>query len=59
MRRCRRVKIVATPGPTSYAPDTIERLFEAGIDVFRISMSRSSFDVARKVHAGNPMVEGS
>jgi pyruvate kinase len=37
----------------------IERLFEAGVDVFRINMSHSSFDVVRKVHADNPMVEGS
>ena len=29
----------------------IERLFEAGVDVFRINMSRSSFDVAKKLPA--------
>ena len=51
MRRSRRVKIVATLGPASYSPDMIERLFEAGVDVFRINMSHSSFDVARKLHA--------
>ena len=51
MRRSRRVKIVATLGPASYAPEMIERLFEAGVDVFRINMSHSSFDVAKKVHA--------
>src|SRR5262245_62805827 len=51
MRRSRRVKIVATLGPASYAPDMIERLFEAGVDVFRINMSHSSFDLAKKLHA--------
>jgi pyruvate kinase len=51
MRRSRRVKIIATLGPASYAPEMIERLFEAGVDVFRINMSHSSFDVVRKLHA--------
>ncbi len=51
MRRSRRVKIVATLGPASNAPEMIERLFEAGVDVFRINMSHTSFDVVRKLHA--------
>jgi pyruvate kinase len=51
MRRTRRVKIVATLGPASYAPEMIERLFEAGVDVFRINMSHSPFDLVRKVHS--------
>ncbi|HYD16283.1 MAG TPA: pyruvate kinase [Hyphomicrobium sp.] len=46
MRRNRRVKIVATLGPASSAPDTIERLFLAGADVFRINMSHSSPETA-------------
>jgi pyruvate kinase len=50
MRRSRRVKIVATLGPASYAPEMIERLFEAGVDVFRINMSHSSFDAVKKLH---------
>ena len=29
----------------------IERLFEAGVDVSRINMSHSSFDVAKKLRA--------
>ena len=41
MRRSRRAKIVATLGPASYALEMIERLFEAGVDVFRINMSHS------------------
>ena len=50
MRRNRRVKIVATLGPASSPPEMLERLFEAGVDVFRINMSHSSHDVARKLH---------
>ncbi|MEZ5842328.1 MAG: pyruvate kinase [Hyphomicrobiaceae bacterium] len=51
MRRNRRVKIVATLGPASSPPEMLEALFEAGVDVFRINMSHSSHDVARKLHA--------
>ncbi|MEQ1612041.1 MAG: pyruvate kinase, partial [Hyphomicrobiaceae bacterium] len=51
MRRNRRVKIVATLGPASQEPEMLERLFEAGVDVFRINMSHASHDVARKLHA--------
>src|SRR5262245_24402332 len=51
MRRSRRVKIVATLGPASNAPEMIERLFDAGVDVFRINMSHTSFDVVKKLHA--------
>jgi pyruvate kinase len=51
MRRSRRVKIVATLGPASYAPEMIARLFEAGVDVFRINMSHSPFDLVKKLHA--------
>jgi pyruvate kinase len=51
MRRSRRVKLIATLGPASYAPEMIERLFDAGVDVFRINMSHSPFDLVKKVHA--------
>lgn len=47
MRRNRRVKIVATLGPSSSPPEMLERLFLAGVDVFRINMSHSSHDAAR------------
>jgi pyruvate kinase len=51
MRRSRRAKIVATLGPASASPEMIEKLFEAGVDVFRINMSHSSFDTVKKLHA--------
>jgi pyruvate kinase len=51
MRRSRRVKIVATLGPASNSPEMIERLFEAGVDVFRINMSHATPDGVKKVHA--------
>ncbi len=50
MRRNRRVKIVATLGPASAAPEMIERLFLAGVDVFRINMSHSSHDGAKTLY---------
>lgn len=51
MRRHRRVKIVATLGPASSSPEMIEKLFFAGVDVFRINMSHSSFDTASTLHS--------
>jgi pyruvate kinase len=47
MRRNRRVKVLATLGPASSATEMIERLFLAGVDVFRINMSHSSHEAAR------------
>jgi pyruvate kinase len=47
MRRLRRVKIIATLGPSSRDPETIERLFLAGADVFRINMSHTTHDDMR------------
>lgn len=40
----RRTKIVATLGPRSNDKDTIERLFTAGVDVFRLNMSHGTHD---------------
>lgn len=51
MRRNRRVKIVATLGPASSDPEMLERLFESGVDVFRINMSHTTHEAARKLHA--------
>ena len=50
MRRNRRVKIVATLGPASAAPEMVERLFLAGVDVFRINMSHSTADGAKTLY---------
>ncbi|QCI64851.1 pyruvate kinase [Phreatobacter stygius] len=44
MKRHRRAKIVATLGPASSDADTIRRLFEAGVDVFRLNFSHGSKD---------------
>jgi pyruvate kinase len=41
MRRNRRVKILATLGPSSNTKEVITLLFEAGADVFRINMSHT------------------
>lgn len=50
MRRNRRVKLVATLGPASGSPDVMEKLFLAGVDVFRINMSHASHEMARQLH---------
>ena len=38
----RHTKIVATLGPTSCAPETLEKLIRAGVDVFRMNFSHGS-----------------
>ena len=50
MRRNRRVKIVATLGPASASPEMVERLFLAGVDVFRINMSHSSHEGSKTLY---------
>ena len=45
MRRHRKVKIVATLGPSSSDFATIRALFEAGADVFRLNMSHGDHSV--------------
>ncbi len=47
MNRSRRVKILATLGPSSSSEDMIFKLCEAGADTFRINMSHASHDVMR------------
>jgi len=49
MRRQRRTKIVATLGPASGDRITIDRLFAAGADVFRINMSHTSHERMREL----------
>lgn len=47
MRRSRKVKIIATLGPSSSQESEIRDLFNAGADVFRINMSHASHDLMR------------
>ena len=44
MRRNRRVKILATLGPSSSEQGIIEKLYRSGADVFRINMSHTDHD---------------
>ncbi|MDF1633736.1 pyruvate kinase [Mycoplana sp. MJR14] len=47
MKRNRRVKILATLGPASAEEEMIQKLHEAGADLFRINMSHASHDLMR------------
>ncbi len=47
MRRRRKIKILATLGPSSNTPETVEQLFLAGTDIFRLNMSHTSHDAMR------------
>ena len=49
MRRNRRVKILATLGPASSEEAMIQKLHEAGADVFRINMSHTDHDTMREL----------
>ncbi|MAZ75989.1 MAG: pyruvate kinase [Micavibrio sp.] len=42
IRRYRQTKIVATLGPASGEPDMMEKLFQAGVDVFRMNFSHGT-----------------
>lgn len=44
MRRYRRAKIVATLGPASSGPRMIEKLFQSGVDVFRLNFSHGTHE---------------
>jgi len=58
MKRKRRVKIIATLGPSTSTPEQLERLIFAGADVFRINMSHSSHDDMRAYVAALRELEG-
>jgi pyruvate kinase len=47
MRRRRKIKILATLGPSSSTREIIEQLFRAGADIFRINMSHTSHEAMR------------
>src|SRR5581483_4735360 len=51
MRRARKVKILATLGPSSSDKGTIARLFQAGADLFRINMSHTDHNKLRALVA--------
>jgi len=50
MRRRRNAKIIATLGPKSSSRETIQALFEAGADAFRINMSHTSHAHLKTLH---------
>ena len=47
--KIRRTKIVATVGPSSSSPEMLERLLQAGVDVFRLNMSHGTHEAHREV----------
>lgn len=49
-RRQRNVKILATLGPASNTPEMVDKLFEAGVDVFRINMSHTDHEALEAIH---------
>lgn len=50
MVRCRNGKIVATIGPSSHDFEKLEQLHLAGVDVFRLNFSHSSYEEHTKVY---------
>ena len=57
MRRNRKVKILATLGPASASREMIEKLFVAGVDVFRINMSHTSHTLLKELHGSIRIIE--
>ena len=57
MRRNRKVKILATLGPASNTREMIEKLFLAGVDVFRINMSHTNHALLHELHGHIRAVE--
>ena len=51
MRRTHLTKIVATLGPASSDSETIERLFDAGADVFRLNFSHGTHEKIYSLHS--------
>ena len=47
--RNRKVKVLATLGPSSGSPEMIEKLYRAGVDAFRMNMSHGE----HQAHAAN------
>jgi pyruvate kinase len=57
VHRNRKVKILATLGPASNTPEMVEKLFLAGVDVFRINMSHTSHELLHTLHGHIRAVE--
>ncbi len=51
------MKVVATLGPASSSPEMIEKLFLAGVDVFRINMSHTKHALLAELHGHIRAVE--
>jgi len=51
MRRRRDAKIIGTLGPASNTPETILKLFDSGIDVFRLNFSHGTHEDHARTHA--------
>jgi len=58
MKRLRKVKILATLGPASAEEAMIQKLHEAGADLFRINMSHTSHEAMRDLIGRIRNVEG-
>jgi pyruvate kinase len=58
MQRTRRVKILATLGPSSSTKVQIRNLFDAGADIFRINMSHSSHEMLAQLVSTIREIEG-
>ena len=50
IRRNRNVKIVATLGPASSTEEMVSKLFEEGVDVFRLNLSHGLHSEIKKRH---------
>lgn len=48
IRRYRQTKIVATLGPASGEPDMMRKLFESGVDIFRLNFSHGDHEAHHK-----------
>ena len=44
IRRPTRTKVIATIGPASESPETVSRLIEAGVNIFRFNFSHGTFE---------------
>ena len=49
MKKIRKTKIIATLGPSSSSPTTIEEMMLSGVDVFRINFSHANHSEIEKV----------